>query len=198
MLGPCSAHSWGCSLLCFARPAGIRHRCGGYWSQNHLGTRTPLPYRPFVHLTHSFTHAHIYTSTYTRANIHANTRKLHIHPRAHTCTHARIHTHTRTHTCKHLPSLVHTQVRVHSRSLRVRHSRTHEYEPPTRSHFTNQSHSLFLKELHLPPDRKTIHPLRSGDGGRLGIAGGQKYLQEGIFFKFATDLLGICMCSQTW
>eukprot|EP00007_Cunea_sp_BSH-02190019_P008714 CAMPEP_0174231676 /NCGR_PEP_ID=MMETSP0417-20130205/2152_1 /TAXON_ID=242541 /ORGANISM="Mayorella sp, Strain BSH-02190019" /LENGTH=1372 /DNA_ID=CAMNT_0015309601 /DNA_START=124 /DNA_END=4238 /DNA_ORIENTATION=- len=47
-----------------------------------------------------------------------------------------------------------------------------------------------ILELHLPASQRTIHPLRPG-GGQLGIAGGQKYLQEGIFFKFATDLLGI-------
>ena len=41
---------------------------------------------------------------------------------------------------------------------------------------------VIIKERHLPLSKKTIKPLSC-----LGIAGGEKYLHESIFFKYAVD-----------
>ena len=42
--------------------------------------------------------------------------------------------------------------------------------------------AVIIKEQHLPVERKTIKPVGVG-----GIAGGQKFVHEGIFFKFPTN-----------
>ncbi|KAH3755977.1 Histidine kinase A [Pelomyxa schiedti] len=44
-----------------------------------------------------------------------------------------------------------------------------------------------ITEAFLPPSKQTIKPLTS----TTGVAGGAKYLIDGIFFKFATDLHGL-------
>jgi hypothetical protein len=51
--------------------------------------------------------------------------------------------------------------------------------------FTNDAiayGSIIIREQHLPVDQKTIKPVGVG-----GIAGGQKFIHEGIFFKFPTN-----------
>lgn len=45
-----------------------------------------------------------------------------------------------------------------------------------------------IEELYLPPSEKTILPVTGYVGG---IAGGEKYIEDGIFFKFALDNKGI-------
>ena len=43
---------------------------------------------------------------------------------------------------------------------------------------------IIITEYHLPDDKKTIPPEKSLGG----VAGGEKYLCAGIFFKFALDI----------
>lgn len=45
---------------------------------------------------------------------------------------------------------------------------------------------VIISELHLPDARKTYKPRNMG-----GVAGGQKYLEHGVFFKFARDAFGL-------
>eukprot|EP01125_Pyxidicula_operculata_P011795 TRINITY_DN385_c1_g1_i1.p1 TRINITY_DN385_c1_g1~~TRINITY_DN385_c1_g1_i1.p1 ORF type:complete len:1249 (+),score=314.60 TRINITY_DN385_c1_g1_i1:1159-4905(+) len=45
---------------------------------------------------------------------------------------------------------------------------------------------IIISELYLPDDKKTIKPVQLG-----GVAGGDKYICQGILFKFALDLAGI-------
>jgi len=45
---------------------------------------------------------------------------------------------------------------------------------------------VIIEEISLPPPKKTLKPRAFG-----GIAGGEKYLEKGIFFKFAFDVNGI-------
>ncbi len=45
---------------------------------------------------------------------------------------------------------------------------------------------VIIAEVHLPDAQKSIRPKTMG-----GIAGGAKYMERGIFMKFATDLHGI-------
>src|SRR5690606_28284939 len=45
---------------------------------------------------------------------------------------------------------------------------------------------IIISEMMIPDDRKTIKPTALG-----GIAGGQKYLVQGILFKFSLDLHGL-------
>jgi hypothetical protein len=40
-----------------------------------------------------------------------------------------------------------------------------------------------ISELHLPPDQRQVKPIDAG-----GIAGGEKSIAKGIFFKLAVDL----------
>lgn len=43
---------------------------------------------------------------------------------------------------------------------------------------------IIVSERHLPLGRKTFSPLQSG----AGVAGGEKYIVKGIYFKFALDV----------
>lgn len=55
------------------------------------------------------------------------------------------------------------------------------------SRFADTASSVAVKiieELHLPMNRRTIAPLSEAIGG---IAGGEKYLHSGIFFKLSRD-----------
>lgn len=45
---------------------------------------------------------------------------------------------------------------------------------------------VIIDEAYLPIEQKSIKPVDVG-----GVAGGQKYLFKGIFFKFAIDSMGI-------
>ncbi|ELR11467.1 uncharacterized protein ACA1_122080 [Acanthamoeba castellanii str. Neff] len=45
---------------------------------------------------------------------------------------------------------------------------------------------IIISELGLPVEKKTIKPVAAG-----GQAGGEKYIVQGIFFKFALDIFGI-------
>jgi hypothetical protein len=45
---------------------------------------------------------------------------------------------------------------------------------------------IIISELHLANSEKTFKPRDMG-----GVAGGQKYLEEGVFFKFARDAFGL-------
>lgn len=45
---------------------------------------------------------------------------------------------------------------------------------------------IIIDEVHLPVIQKNIQPAKMG-----GVAGGEKYLVEGIFFKFAIDAFGV-------
>ena len=44
---------------------------------------------------------------------------------------------------------------------------------------------LILSERFLPTEQKTLQPINAG-----GEAGGEKYLAEGVFMKFAIDISG--------
>jgi len=46
--------------------------------------------------------------------------------------------------------------------------------------------SVIIDETNLPVDQKTYPPIQIG-----GVAGGQKYLVDNIFFKLCIDLFGI-------
>jgi hypothetical protein len=41
---------------------------------------------------------------------------------------------------------------------------------------------IIISELYLPYTQKTIKPINAG-----GVMGGEKYMCQGIFFKFALD-----------
>lgn len=43
---------------------------------------------------------------------------------------------------------------------------------------------IIIEEVRVPPVSKTVKPIAAG-----GIAGGEKYAAEGIFFKFAIGML---------
>ena len=45
---------------------------------------------------------------------------------------------------------------------------------------------IIIDELSLPNSKKTYKPRDMG-----GVAGGQKYLEGGVFFKFARDAFGL-------
>jgi hypothetical protein len=51
---------------------------------------------------------------------------------------------------------------------------------------------VLVDDIHLPVEKRRLQPRQMG-----GIAGGEKYLEEGIFFKFALDVSprssGVCL-----
>lgn len=61
--------------------------------------------------------------------------------------------------------------------------------------FTSEAYGrLIISEMYLLPSEKTVHPLKLG-----GIAGGQKFVCQGILFKFAMDVaLDAPNGSQVW
>lgn len=61
--------------------------------------------------------------------------------------------------------------------------------------FTSEAYGrLIISEMYLLPSEKTVHPLKLG-----GIAGGQKFVCQGILFKFAMDVaLEAPNGSQIW
>lgn len=61
--------------------------------------------------------------------------------------------------------------------------------------FTSEAYGrLIISEMYLLPSEKTVHPLKLG-----GIAGGQKFVCQGILFKFAMDVaLDAPNGSQIW
>ena len=61
----------------------------------------------------------------------------------------------------------------------------------TAAHITAHEHNTvagkkIIMEAHTVEWLKTIKPKDAG-----GVAGGEKYIEEGIFFKFAKDSLGL-------
>ena len=61
--------------------------------------------------------------------------------------------------------------------------------------YTSEAYGrLIISEMYLLPSEKTVHPLKLG-----GIAGGQKFVCQGILFKFAMDVaLEAPNGSQIW
>jgi hypothetical protein len=57
---------------------------------------------------------------------------------------------------------------------------------PTVTTVAAQSVKLIIQQQHLPVEQQSIKPLDVG-----GIAGGTKYANADIFFKFATDNQGL-------
>lgn len=60
--------------------------------------------------------------------------------------------------------------------------------------FTSETYGrLIISEMYLPVSEKTVHPLKLG-----GIAGGQKFVCQGILFKFAMDVALDAHGSTVW
>jgi hypothetical protein len=56
------------------------------------------------------------------------------------------------------------------------------------SRVARQGSELIIADLFVAPETRRVRPITSQVGG---IAGGEKYSYQGIFFKFATDSKGL-------